>query len=672
MSEKQSHNEILSFFEMLQKYKVEIPIIQRDYAQGRIGNEQIRRNFIDALKDSVTEEKPINLDFVYGNVFGDVFQPLDGQQRLTTLYLLHWYAFSKDCPNDLNVKSNLLKFSYETRISSREFCHALISNPITIDSNEEKISDLITDSKWFFMFWNQDPTIRSMLNSIDDINAKFHDVEGLWCRLTEKRLITFYLLILEHFGLSDDLYIKMNARGKLLTPFENFKAELQKKSLENNWETQVEQTELFAHKIDTRWTDFLWSKFRRENAIDNAHMRFITALIMIKLSSGQPALKATERSEYLQKLNESSVERDLVSLVTKETFDFIYKSYEVYSTLFENGMNLDLDLDLIMWRHQPSDILLSEILLGSANTPNNTSSYTYKVLFYAQTEYLLRNPIPDITSFSNWMRVIRNIVSRADITSEGKRPDIVRSPDAFSGAINLVQELAAGCYDIYNFLLKNDIKSSFAKEQMKEEKIKAQIIYTYPEHKVLIFKTEDNELLRGKIMFALQCANYSSDVNEIDFSILSAIQKVFEKYFNDELKDESQSLHSLRRVMLTMEVDGVYEFYKYWWSYWNAGKADKRRLFVQFREIEYFIGCEHKEYFKKLVLMLTEKDYSSIIEDFVKPDSMPNWQYRLIKDEHLLRDECKSKYIAIPADQSCCYLLKSKRTSDLDGSPKIV
>ncbi len=72
--------------------------------------------------------------------------------------------------------------------------------------------------------------------------------------------------------------------------------------------------------------------------------------------------------------------------------------------------------------------------------------------------------------------MIRNIVSRADITSEGKRPDIVRSPDASSGAINLVQELAVGCHDIYKFLLKNDIRSSFVKEQIKEEKIKAQLL----------------------------------------------------------------------------------------------------------------------------------------------------------------------------------------------------
>ena len=47
---------------------------------------------------------------------------------------------------------------------------------------------------------------------------------------------------------------------------------------------------------------------------------------------------------------------------------------------------------------------------------------------------------------------MRNIVSRGDIDSDGKRPDIVRSPDTFVGAINLVHELSSGCSDIYEYL----------------------------------------------------------------------------------------------------------------------------------------------------------------------------------------------------------------------------
>jgi len=48
---------------------------------------------------------------------------------------------------------------------------------------------------------------------------------GLFNRLVddERPAITFELLPLEHFGLTDDLYIKMNARGKPLTSFETFK-----------------------------------------------------------------------------------------------------------------------------------------------------------------------------------------------------------------------------------------------------------------------------------------------------------------------------------------------------------------------------------------------------------------------------------------------------------------
>ena len=59
-----------------------------------------------------------------------------------------------------------------------------------------------------------------------------------------------------------------------------------------------------------------------------------------------------------------------------------------------------------------------------------------------------------------------------------------------------------------------------------------------------------------------------------------------------------------------------------------------------------------------------------IIENFVPPHNMPNWKIQLIKDPALL-DKNTSHYIAIPEDNSYCYLLKSKRPRDIDGSIKI-
>ena len=82
----------------VQLNKIAIPLIQRDYAQGRIDNDvnRVRSRFLDSLYKAITEE-PITLDFVYGDIDEKgTMTPLDGQQRLTTLFLLHWYAAKKE------------------------------------------------------------------------------------------------------------------------------------------------------------------------------------------------------------------------------------------------------------------------------------------------------------------------------------------------------------------------------------------------------------------------------------------------------------------------------------------------------------------------------------------------------------------------------------------------
>ena len=47
------NNDIYSFYELLQTYKVQILIIQRDYAQGRKKNLGICKNFLKTLKESI-------------------------------------------------------------------------------------------------------------------------------------------------------------------------------------------------------------------------------------------------------------------------------------------------------------------------------------------------------------------------------------------------------------------------------------------------------------------------------------------------------------------------------------------------------------------------------------------------------------------------------------------
>ena len=82
---------------------IEIPMIQRDYAQGRLDEKTIfiREKFLQDIYEvlkSCQDGKiaSLKLDFVYGYVENRAFIPLDGQQRLTTLYIIHWFLAFKD------------------------------------------------------------------------------------------------------------------------------------------------------------------------------------------------------------------------------------------------------------------------------------------------------------------------------------------------------------------------------------------------------------------------------------------------------------------------------------------------------------------------------------------------------------------------------------------------
>jgi len=160
-----------NFWSLITEYQIEIPIIQRDYAQGRPQERRIAETFMDAISDSLKNDKKLSLDFIYGKTNRGKLVPIDGQQRLTTLWLLHWYLALKENRLTEDVKERLTKFSYETRLSSQDFCKKLINGPVKYEK-ERDISKTIRDCKWFFLSWERDPTVLSMLNMLDIIHEK--------------------------------------------------------------------------------------------------------------------------------------------------------------------------------------------------------------------------------------------------------------------------------------------------------------------------------------------------------------------------------------------------------------------------------------------------------------------------------------------------------------------
>lgn len=168
-----------TFWKLINEFSITVPIIQRDYAQGRITEKitEIRNNFIESIYNAIqNDNENLDFDFIYGSIKeldeNKLFIPLDGQQRLTTLFLLHWYLSTKEQKENTVLKN----FKYETRTSSSDFCDALVTQDISIPSFDSKVklSFAIENSSWFYLSWKRDPTIQSILVMLDAINEKFH------------------------------------------------------------------------------------------------------------------------------------------------------------------------------------------------------------------------------------------------------------------------------------------------------------------------------------------------------------------------------------------------------------------------------------------------------------------------------------------------------------------
>ena len=223
------------------------------------------------LHRALTDGDQVSLDFVYGEIADGVMTPLDGQQRLTTLFLLHWYVAAR--ADVLGGDSEILRrFTYETRYSSRDFCAKLVAQRPTFPI--ARLSEWIRDQSWFFGAWRHDPTIQSMLVVLDDIHELLRgsDCVAAWQRLVhrDRPAIVFHVLPIDDMGLTDDLYIKMNSRGKPLTEFEHFKANFEKTIRE----ASPDQFQEFSHKIDNVWADLLWPLRGGDDIIDDEFMRY--------------------------------------------------------------------------------------------------------------------------------------------------------------------------------------------------------------------------------------------------------------------------------------------------------------------------------------------------------------------------------------------------------------
>lgn len=656
--------EKITFCELFNRVeRVEIPIIQRDYAQGREEQHEVRNLFLDALSTALTKNRAVSnqsldLDFIYGSIESDKsFSVLDGQQRLTTLFLLHWFlAVKNNCTSEFRkhfTLNNKSRFSYKTRPSSAEFFDALTSDANFEDkfhqserSNKLKISELISDCKWFFSSWKLDPTVQACLHMLDAIEQKFSSVEtNLYQRLTETEIsyITFQYLELQSFGLTDELYIKMNARGKSLTSFEHFKAKLEQtiKSYSSDWpiyqldikgfdDAPVDGYRYFIHKIDTDWADLFWpyrniatkDNTDKDNTYDDELMNFIRLIILYQylldnnitsndfnkedlsslLRTGSKLLPTTiSQYDKLKCLNQAFIKK-LINWL-----DILYKtnSEESFTTYLSNNKYYD------------ENEVFKKVL-------QNDTDYKNKLRFFAFYSYLAKNEASlNQTDLMEWTRVIYNLTENT----------IVDGTDIFYRTIQSISSLSDIKQPILNILTSETKITGFSGDQVLEEKIKAHLILKSGDWRDKVLEAEGNTFLNGQIGCLLNFSGileYYRQHNNCDWDD-SGSSKFFEKFshYFEAIKSVMSYRYpeELDKKLSAEAIDFLWERAVLTKGIYFTNKTQNRRNLLSSDNPRNNIERDYS--WKRLLRIESDKDVSKRLrepkQDFVK---------QLIDDSH--------------------------------------
>jgi len=529
---------------LLEAYKVNIPAIQRDYAFGRTGyqNTNKREKFIGNLIDSLVHNNLVHLDFVYGLISDDYFIPLDGQQRITTLWLIEVYLL-KNIKTDLN-STYLEKFSYDTRTSTREFCRALLKEEWKITKvsvAKSQVVEYFYNSKWFFNSWRHDPSITGMIVVLEEIHRcinqkKIHELGT--------NNITFSFLNIDNLGNSEELYIKMNSRGRELSDWDEFKVELfeliDKKA---NDEFVAQEYEKW---IDGRFIDFFWTIGKdskdKSKFTEIRMLRLFYLYIYFQILENKHLYTYSSHDEVIR-----IIEKDWKSVITIDML------LEIRHFVEYIAINRESIKGISHKRFQNDGLRIDELFAILAKTDLNRFLsdldlfYAYKLFIKKRAKDLSSiSKISDeeISELKQVIRVTSNFEEtyRKQFSIESVFVDSIRSAILHSeGILKYFETLVS---KTVNF-------GSHSDEQLEEEIVKSRLILSDPEWETIIYNVESHLLFNGTIGWLLRV----SDENLEEFKTYSTL--LLDKFDQNGIKDLKE-IATISKYMDIRDYNGLF------------------------------------------------------------------------------------------------------------------
>lgn len=321
------NNKIFNMNDLLHHYTIYIPDMQRDYCWGMIKSDKAEntlfKNFLDTLVQNCNEnKKDFTMGLFYGYVENNRLYLCDGQQRITSLYLILLYAYAYKLgkvDESLLIYNNMPRLQYAVRDSSLFFLNDLVEHIKNIQN-----IDNIKKADWYFEEYNNDDTIQNII-------AALKTLENEQNKINIDKVIS-YILILEEINFifidmktrenGEETYVLLNTTGEPLTAVENLKPYL----VFNNTDKMEKYAEIWE-EIE----HFFWIKNNQNYEIaEKCFMEFLRWVVK---------LTCYEKSANI--LKEKGV---LYSFFTKEEKPAIEVIKEYFDNIYKEDINPLLDV----------------------------------------------------------------------------------------------------------------------------------------------------------------------------------------------------------------------------------------------------------------------------------------------------------------------------------------
>lgn len=352
--------------------KIIIPDFQRDYCWGdkTHGEKQdtdIVNNFLDTLIEEFNSNQ--NADVLLGKI--DVYEHpknhiylTDGQQRLTSLYLLlgMLYRNEQDAEQKEKIKRCLISdfeenhddkepyLQYAVRESTVFFLRDLVNEFFLKEKNLQVLD--IKKQPWYFNEYDLDPSVISMISALSIIEKKRKEID-----IKEFSEFIINNIKIQYYDVEDkkhgeERFVIINTTGKSLTVSENIKPILLANSENFELSKQWEERETYFWKNRNK---------EKENIADDGVNDFLTWCFQIIdkkeevdiIKKAKQLLKNNENKDYLLKIhNYFNSLQQLLEYFKEQNFQdqikFVNEYDEVKSIVDMRAMYQDVNQHIIL------------------------------------------------------------------------------------------------------------------------------------------------------------------------------------------------------------------------------------------------------------------------------------------------------------------------------------